>query len=275
MTVRLFASDLDGTLLHSDGTVSAATHAALAAAEQAGLTVVFVTGRPPRWVHEVADATGHTGVAVLANGAVLYDLHTEEVLATHPIEPELLTDVTARLRRGIPQVSFGLEQGLNFGHEPEYLHDWQMVPTFDRAGRPLPPAHEGSLAELLAVDDPVVKLLAKGAGLVPDTFMDRVEELVGDLVTVTRSGHSALVEISALGVTKASGLAYFAAERGIDRSEVAAVGDMPNDIPMLAWAGRSYAVANAHASAKAAAGTVLTETNNEDAVAHLLTSLLP
>lgn len=275
MPVQLFASDLDGTLLHSDAGVSEVTRQALVDAEKAGLTVVFVTGRPPRWVHEVADATGHTGVAVLANGAVLYDLHTEQVLATHPIERALLVEVTATLRQAIPSITFGLEQGLNFAYEPEYLHDWQMVPTADRAGRPLPAARQASLAELLDSADHTVKLLAKGYGLAPDEFMDQVEQLVGEHVTVTRSGHSALVEISAPGVTKAFGLAAFAADRGIDRSAVAAVGDMPNDVPMLLWAGQSFAVANAHPSAKEAAGTVLAETNDEDAVAHLLRRLLP
>ncbi len=51
------------------------TRAAIAAAADAGLVVAFVTGRPPRWLHEVADATGHTGVAAAANGALIYDLH--------------------------------------------------------------------------------------------------------------------------------------------------------------------------------------------------------
>jgi len=271
--VRLFASDLDGTLLRSDGTVSAATRDALAAAEAAGLTVVFVTGRPPRWVHEVAEATGHTGIAILANGAIRYDLHTEAVLGSHPIEPELLAEVTATLRAEIPEVSFGFEQGLRFGHEPEYRHDWQLVPKADRGGRPLPPAREARLAELLQ-GEPAVKLLAKGAGLPAEEFMDRVEQLVGHRVTVTRSGHSPLVEISALGVTKASGLAALAADCGIAAEQVAAVGDMPNDVPMLRWAGRSYAVANAHASARAAADNVLGETNDEDAVAALIHRML-
>ena len=105
--VRLLASDLDGTLLRSDGTVSQASRDALAAAEAAGLVVAFVTGRPPRWLHEVAAATGHTGVAIGANGAVTYDLHTETVLASHPIEVELLSRVTALLREAIPEVAFG------------------------------------------------------------------------------------------------------------------------------------------------------------------------
>jgi hydroxymethylpyrimidine pyrophosphatase-like HAD family hydrolase len=49
---------------------------------------------------------------------------------------------------------------------------------------------------------------------------------------------------------------------------------MPNDVPMLLWAGHSYAVANAHPTARAAAGEVLAESNDEDAVANLIHRLL-
>jgi Cof subfamily protein (haloacid dehalogenase superfamily) len=271
--IRLLASDLDGTLLRSDNTVSQATRDALAAAEAAGLVVAFVTGRPPRWLHEVADATGHRGVVVSANGAQLYDLHTETVLAEHPLSPDLLAAVTATLRARIPEVRFALEYGLDFAYEPEYRHDWNISPATDRAGRVLPTPVAADLDGLL--DKPAVKLLARGHGLEPDEFMDLVELLVGEQVTVTRSGHSPLVEISATGITKAFGLAALAEEHGIDREQVAAVGDMPNDVPMLEWAGQSYAVANAHPSALAAAGAVLTETNDEDAVAKLIRRLLP
>ena len=270
--IRLLASDLDGTLLRSDNTVSQATRDALADAEAAGLIVAFVTGRPPRWLHEVAEATGHRGVAVSANGAVLYDLHTEKVVAEHPLPPHALAEVTNVLRAKIPQVRFAFEYGLDFAYEPEYRHDWEIGPDADRAGRQLPTATAADLAGLL--DKPAVKLLAKGHGLAADEFMDLVEALVGDQVTVTRSGHSPLVEISATGVTKAFGLAALAESHGVERHEVAAVGDMPNDVPMLEWAGQSYAVANAHPTALAAAGTVLAETNDEDAIAKLIRTLL-
>jgi Cof subfamily protein (haloacid dehalogenase superfamily) len=270
--VRLLASDLDGTLLRSDNTVSEATRAALAAAEEAGLIIAFVTGRPPRWLHEVAAATGHTGIAVGANGAITYDLHTETVLSEYPLAPELLGRVTGVLRAAIPQVRFAMEYGLDFAYEPEYRHDWELTPVADRSGRPMPDVQRAQLPDLLG--KPAVKLLAKGRDLHPDRFMDQVEDLVGDLVTVTRSGHSPLVEISAIGVTKASGLAELAASFGVDRSEVVAIGDMPNDVPMLAWAGRSYAVANAHLSARQVADSVLAESNDEDAVAKLIWSLL-
>jgi Cof subfamily protein (haloacid dehalogenase superfamily) len=270
--IKLLASDLDGTLLRSDNTVSQATRDALADAESAGLIVAFVTGRPPRWLHEVATATGHTGVAVAANGALTYDLHTETVLAEHALEPAMLAQVTAVLREKIPHVRFAMEYALDFAYEPEYSHDWEVSPGPDRHGRRFPVPASAELEALLG--KPAVKLLAKGHGMAPDEFMDLVEVLVGQHVTVTRSGHSALVEISATGITKASGLASLAASRGVHRHEIAAVGDMPNDVPMLEWAGQSYAVANAHPAALAAAGTVLAETNDEDAVARLIRSLL-
>src|SRR5688500_10595667 len=80
MSLRLIASDIDGTLLRSDGTMSDRTVRALAAAEEAGVLVVLCTGRPPRWMKPIAEATGHHGIAVCANGALVYDLHTEEVV---------------------------------------------------------------------------------------------------------------------------------------------------------------------------------------------------
>jgi len=268
----MLASDLDGTLLRSDNTVSDATRQALAAAEQAGLIIAFVTGRPPRWLHEVAAATGHTGVAIGANGAVTYDLHTETVLTEHRLSTTQLEQVTSLLRAAIPQVRFGMEYGTDFAYEPGYRHDWELTPAEDGSGRPLPSVRSAPLSMLL--DKPVIKLLAKGRDLHPDEFMDEVELLVGGLVTVTRSGHSPLVEISPLGVTKASGLAELAGSLGVDRQQVAAIGDMPNDVPMLTWAGRSYAVANAHPSARQAADEVLAESNDEDAVAKLIWRLL-
>jgi hypothetical protein len=270
--IKLLASDLDGTLLRTDNTVSQATRDALAAAEAAGLIVAFVTGRPPRWLHEVAEATGHRGIAVSANGALTYDLHTETIVAEHPLPPGMLAEVTGVLRAKIPQVRFALEYGLDFAYEPEYRHDWGVTPETDRNGRRLPTPAAVELSGLL--DKPAVKLLARGRGMPPDEFMDLVESLVGDQVTVTRSGHSPLVEISATGITKAFGLAALADSHGVSRHQIAAVGDMPNDVPMLEWAGQSYAVANAHPSALAAAGTVLAETNDEDAVAKLIRTLL-
>ena len=271
MPILLLASDLDGTLLRSDATVSARTREALVAAEVAGLFVVFVTGRPPRWLHDIAEATGHTGVAVAANGAMLYDLHTETVVAEHLIEASALVEVTSALRAAFPSVRFGVEYGLEFGYEPEYRHDWEITPLTDRQGRSLPSPIQGELAELIT--KPAIKLLAKDLGADPDEFLRVASTVIGDRATLTRSGNSALLEIAAPGITKATGLAALAESHGIAQGDIAAVGDMPNDIPMLAWAGHPYAVANAHPGVLEVARR-LPDTNDEDAVAKLIESLL-
>lgn len=270
-SVLMLASDLDGTLLRSDNTVSERTRKAMAAAEEAGFVVAFVTGRPPRWLHEVADAIGHRGIAVAANGALIYDLHTEQILERYPIDDAVLRQVTAAIRDRIPNVRFGVEYGSNFGYEPEYNDHWDSRALFDARGRSVPTAVQRGLDELFG--EPTFKVLAKVDTDSPTEFMDAVAEIAGDLVTITRSSSVALVEISATGITKASGLAALAARHKVDQAQVAAVGDMLNDLPMLEWAGHAFAVGNAHPSVRDAADHVLV-TNDEDAVAILLEGLL-
>lgn len=273
MSVLLLASDLDGTLLRSDGTVARETKESLARARDAGLVVAFVTGRPPRWLHEVAEQTGHFGVAIGANGAVVYDLAEEVVVDTDPLSSEAVRTVTSVLREAFPEVAFGFEYGLEFGHEPEYRHDWEITPVADRQGRVMPQPQVAGLDELSG--RPVLKILAKWrAAPDPQAFMVEATRLLADAATVTRSSRGPLLEISAPGVTKATGLARLARRRGIAPAAVAAVGDMPNDLAMLEWAGRGYAVANAHPDVRAVADEVLPETNDEHAVAALIDRLL-
>jgi Cof subfamily protein (haloacid dehalogenase superfamily) len=268
----MLATDLDGTLLRSDNTVSDATREALHAADEAGFQVVFVTGRPTRWLWEVADASGYAGVVVAANGAVTFDLATQSVLHSDELDPQTLESVTGVLRNSFPEVYFAADFGEDFAFERGYTHDWEITTIRDRNGNPMPIPQAAQLADIVA--KPAVKLLAKVRGAHPDEFLAAAAEVIGDTAYVTRSAASGLLEISASGVSKASGLARHCQAVGLTADEVAAVGDMPNDIPMLEWAGRSYAVANAHPATQAAADVVLAETNDEDAVAVLLRSLL-
>lgn len=267
----MLASDLDGTLLRSDGTVSPRSRDALRAAVDAGLLVAFVTGRPPRWLDEIAEAAGHTGVAVGANGAVLYDLATERIISAHPLSPDALATLTAELRTAFPEVQFAVEYGDSFGAEPGYVHDWAINPYTDRRGRPIAAPVVAHLASIIS--RPGVKLLAKDRGADVDEFMACADMLLAGRASVTHSSTFGLLEIAAAGVTKATGLAELAAAHGITPDEVAAIGDMPNDVAMLQWAGASYAVANAHPAALAAADAVL-GSNDDDAVAILIETLL-
>jgi Cof subfamily protein (haloacid dehalogenase superfamily) len=269
--IRLIATDLDGTLLRPDGSISPRTRAALAAADDAGLLIAFVTGRPPRWLDDVVESSGHRGVAVGANGAVLYDLAAEQVVSVHPLEPAAVAVIGADLRAAFPAVQFAVEYLDGFATEPGYLHDWAVNPPYDRRGNPIPPPPVGRLDEI--AQRPLLKLLAKDDGADVDEYLLRAEEVLADRGTVTHSSSFGLLEIAAPGVTKASGLAELAASHGIGADEVVAIGDMPNDVPMLVWAGTSYAVANAHASAKEAADAVV-GSNEEDAVALVIERLL-
>jgi Cof subfamily protein (haloacid dehalogenase superfamily) len=270
--VRLLATDIDGTLLRSDGTVSDRTRAALRAAADAGLLVAFVTGRPPRWLDVLVEQTGHVGVAVGANGAVLYDVATERIISAHLLDQPQMLQLGAELRTAFPRVQFATEYGKGFAAEPGYVHDWDINPPYDRRGVPIAPPKIGPLEEITG--EPAVKMLAKDRQADADSFMAAAIELIGDRATVTHSSSFGLLEISAPGITKASGLAELASSYGITSAEVAAVGDMPNDLPMLQWAGHSYAVANAHPDVRAVADEILVS-NDDDAVAMLIESLLP
>jgi HAD superfamily hydrolase (TIGR01484 family) len=262
VTVRLVATDLDGTLLRSDGTISGRTREAMKAAEAAGVVIALVTGRPPRWMAPVAEATGHTGVAVCANGALLYDLHTERIVGARLLDPGTQLAVAARLREAVPGLRFAVEYGSGFGHEPGYRHHWAIGAVDVRVGP----------AEAI-LDRPAAKLLARHPTMACDELLATAVALLGESVAVTASSQEALLEISAPGVTKASALAGLAEAAGIAAADVLALGDMPNDLPMLAWAGRAVAVANAHPTVLAAADEV-TASNDEDGVALVLERLV-
>ncbi|GIH75199.1 HAD family hydrolase [Planobispora longispora] len=259
---RLVATDLDGTALRSDGTVSPRTAAAFARVENAGATLVFVTGRPPRWMHTVAGAVHHRGLAICANGALVYDLHTERIVKSDLIQPDVLEEVVRRLREKVSDLSFSVEYEGGFAHESDFrLGGWDSKAV-------------GGLrvGTSTLTSRPCAKLLALHPRMDPDILQDTVCGVVGDLVTPTHSSGRALIEMSAHGVTKASALAELAATYGVTPSGVVAFGDMPNDLPMLRWAGTAYAVANAHPEVLAAVHHV-TAANDDDGVARVLEEL--
>ena len=268
--VRLVATDLDGTLLRPDGSVSSYTVDVLARARAAALPVVFATGRPPRWMPAVVDVTGHVGAAICANGALVIDLVDGRVLERHPIPHDVLVEVVETLRTEVPGIAFAIEyapvdDGQPFAHEHDY-----------RARYPVDDAHRGPDVRSLAAGRDVVKLLARpvSAGGDADAFLARGEAHVAQLVTLTHSdADDVLLEMSAPGVSKGAALAAYAHRLGLAARQVAAVGDMPNDVPMLAWAGVPMAVDGAHRSVVEAAAAVLPGPDH-DGVARFVDAVL-
>ena len=235
--VRLVATDLDGTIVRADETISDRTVAALDRVRAAGAEIVLVTGRPPRWLPHIADRIGHRGLAICSNGALVYDLERDEVIDNYPIEAAIVAAMVEQLRAEIPGASFAVEDHVGMRHEAAFPLHWDD-------GQPSVEAVE--VAAL--VGSPAAKLLMRDPSGDPDALLLRAGEIVGGLAELTHSSSTAMIEISATGVTKASTLAAICEDRSIDQRHVLAFGDMPNDLPLLAWAGQAYAVANAHPS---------------------------
>jgi hypothetical protein len=264
---RLVATDIDGTLIRTDGTISARTVDVLTRIATGGTPVVLVTGRPVRWLRQLYDQLPEPLPAVCANGAVVYDPDTDEVLHTAPLQVELLARVAGRLRELVPDVTLAVEvdDGRSFVYEERWPMHWDA---------------EHHAVRVIATPDeltsaPAVKLLARAAAHQdPDAFAELVAGGLAGLAETTHSSFSGLVEISAVGVTKAAGLAWVCEREGFTAADVVAFGDMPNDVPMLTWAGHSVAVGNAHPAVRAVADEV-TSTNDEDGVAAYLEKLFP
>lgn len=259
----LIATDLDGTLLRSDGTVSARTRAALAAATAAGAVHVVVTGRAVPATRDILDDLGYHGLAVCGQGAQVYDAGTHRlltsvtldrrsaVLAVQKIEAETGPLALAACRDGLDG-----EIVVGPGYRPEKF----ALPTLVADGPD----------ELWAA--PLTKLYLQCPGVGDDELTRIARRTAGDLVGVVLAGRD-LVELVPLGLTKATGLSLAARRLGVPRGQAIAFGDMPNDVPLLTWARHGVAMADAHPELLTVADEV-TSSNDEDGIAVVLERLL-
>jgi Cof subfamily protein (haloacid dehalogenase superfamily) len=263
MEFRLVASDLDGTLLRSDGAVSERTRKAVHRVLES-VPFVIATGRPPRWVHPVADDLEHRAMAVCSNGAVTIDLTKggavvdSRTLATHAAT----TAVNAVLSI-LPDASFAVDNMRGFSHSPNYIPKWEL-PSDVRVA----PIHE-------LLDEPCLKVLFRHPEMNAEV-LELVTKAVGDGGSITYGAAGpavslpdTLIEIMAPGVNKASALARICEMHNIDAAHVLAFGDMPNDLEMIEWAGHGVAMAQGHPTIKKIANEICLS-NDEDGVARIL-----
>jgi Cof subfamily protein (haloacid dehalogenase superfamily) len=268
--LRLVASDLDGTLLRSDATLSARTVAALRAARSAGVRVVAATARPARVLADVLGAEDLLDAAICANGAVRYDPATGRHDITHPLPATVATFVMAEIERIVPGTFFAVETGALVLHEAGYAYR----PSRDNERHPVP-------ARTDLVAGPLVKVMALLPHGDPAAAWELLSPSLRSLVACTWSSgnvgadhpYPAILEIAARGVSKAAALAELCAEWSIQPAQVAAFGDARNDLEMLLWAGAGYAVANA-APEVLAATSHRAPGNDDDGVAQTLERLL-
>ncbi|MER5293076.1 HAD family hydrolase [Streptomyces pharetrae] len=258
----LIATDLDGTLLRGDDTVSDRSRAALARVAAAGARHLVVTGRPAPRVRPLLEDLGGTGLAVCGQGAQLYDVGADRLLWSVTLDRELAETALGKIEAEVGQVYAAVDQDGTDGLtliEPGYR---MPHPT-------LPAVRVGRRRDLWG--EPISKVLLRHPTLSDDELAGVARAVVGSLATVTMSGPGT-VELQPCGITKATGLALAAEHLGLRREDTLAFGDMPNDIPMFDWAARGVAMANAHPELKAVADEV-TLSNEDDGIAAVLERL--
>ncbi|ANI42613.1 Cof-type HAD-IIB family hydrolase [Mycolicibacterium vaccae] len=265
MKPLLIATDVDGTLIDNDENLSPRTRSVVRAVVDAGAQFVLATGRPPRWVQPIVDQLGFAPMAVCANGAVIYDPATDRIISARTLSTDALRQLAEIATRVIPGSGLAVERVGNSAHDaatpqfvssPGYEHAWLN-----------PDNTEVSVEDLLSA--PAVKLLIRKAGARSADMAAALAPHIGVQGDITYSTNNGLIEIVPLGISKATGIAELARPLGVEAADVVTFGDMPNDVPMLGWAGLGVAMGNAHPDAVAAADEV-TATNAEDGVAQVL-----
>lgn len=260
----LVALDIDGTLLHYDGSIAPEVRHAVADVRDAGAHVVLATGRTTVAALPVLASLGmDRGWVVASNGAVSARLdpalpggHEISDVVTFDPEPAL------RLLRGsVPDGLFAVEKlGEGF---------WVSHPF--PPGELLEPTRVVDFEELCTA--PASRVTLRAPSLAPADFRQVVER--SGLVGVTYAiGWTAWLDLTPAGVSKASALETLRERLEVPAGATLAVGDGSNDVEMLRWASVGIAMGGAEDGVVAAADA-RTAPVEENGVVPVLRSLLP
>lgn len=266
--IRLIATDLDGTLLRSDKTISEQTYCLVHALMDQGIMFVPASGRQFYSMTRVLRQLDFTGTLVSANGAIGVTLPEEQVRFAVELQVEPMRQIIGRLKEHVPTLRVAAVRDIGRVLLGEHGYVELMNPgDHDRGDKGVP---EAPLDEVLS--EPTVKLVARAPGWTIPQLHELAVSLAVPGVSITDAG-APFIEILGEGVTKQTGLQTLCELEGIDAGEVLAFGDWINDVEMLQWAGTGVAVANAHPEALAAADRV-TSDNDDDGVALVLAEVL-
>jgi Cof subfamily protein (haloacid dehalogenase superfamily) len=264
---KLIATDLDGTLVRCDDTVSAYSHQVLDRFRAAGIPVVGATGRGPRLLDLSRRDIPAASYLVMAGGGRVIDLTNGAPVTL--FDRRIDGAATAALIRDLEAAVGPLIVMAEVRDDPYAPLLGELDPSWPWPERVEP------MGRAEALSGPLVKALVRTDAMATDGLLQVAQQIIPPAVASVTQAGLGFVEICPPGADKGTGLTVVAAALGVDPKDVLVFGDMPNDIPMFAWAGWSrVAVANAHPSVLALADEV-TLTNDEDGVAVWLDRLLP
>lgn len=266
---KFIASDIDGTFLDPNHRVTKRTREVVVRAVEAGAHFALATGRPHRWIMPVLEQLPLRPLCVTSNGAVIYDSAEDAVIRAEELSPQVMTEVVETALEVFARyggASVAAERAGRSSRDPLdelYVVDEIYAQSADYSGFGVAP-----VAEVIA--QPAVKLIVRNLHLSSSEMFALLNPLVDpDSAHVTFSMPDGLLEIAAPGVTKEHGVSYLARHYGVDRADVVAFGDMPNDMEMIRWAGHGVAMGNAIDVLQQAADEVTT-TNAQAGVAAVL-----
>ncbi|MBO3734669.1 HAD family hydrolase [Glycomyces niveus] len=264
---RLVATDLDGTVVRSDETVSPRTLAALKRLAAAGVILVGATGRGPRLLELCRNDVPSADFLVLGQGAFVYECRYDDTvvqLADRSVEGEVLHQALRLIEAEVGPVRALAEPADPDRHiTGDPMPDWPWTAvTLETAPRDV--AFHGPMVKGYFVSDVYTG---------PELLVAAKDVIDPSLVTVTESGVG-MLEVCPVGVTKAAGIQVVLDKFGIDWADVLVFGDATNDLSMMEAAGHSVAMPNGHPWVQAAATEIAPAGNNDDGVAQYIEALL-
>jgi len=256
----LVAIDLDGTLLQSDKRIGPRSAEAIGAVIDRGIHVILASARPPRGVQAYYECLGLKSLQVNYNGALIHDAVRQQHVYHKPLDPHLAKQIVALAREVQPEVVVHVE----------VLDQWytdRVDPNLQvETSKDSDPDYLGPIESCL--NQPVTKLmfLAQPEKLVP--VRSAIELQFGNRTAIAISDRHVL-QVVHHEVDKATAIDHIASGMGIGANKVMAIGDAPNDVDMLRWAGLGIAMENAWPEARLAADRVI-GSNDHDGVAEIL-----
>jgi hypothetical protein len=263
--IELIALDLDGTLLTGEKRITSVCADILADARRTGAKVVLATARPPRSVEAFYRQLDLQTPAIYYNGALVYDPSGHQVLLHRPIPADIAAGVVRLARQRCPEILVSGE--IMDRWCTDRVDDRYLVESARLAGPDTIAPIEHWLTE------PLTKLLLLGEPEKVAALAEQIARSFPHQVAMVRTEGFGL-QIMHATVSKVQALRTVAAELGVQREAILAIGDNVNDVEMLRWAGVGVAVANAAEPALEAADFVTRADNDHDAVAEAVRQLV-
>ena len=262
--IKLVAIDLDGTLLRSNKRLSTANARTIAQVTNRGVHVVLASARPPRSVRDIYHRLALDTLQVNYNGALVHDMPRGKHVFHQPMSVALAKKIVKYARRMDPDVVISIE----------VLDKWYTDHVDDKlpteTSKHFSPDFVGPLSAFLTVPVTKLMLLAPPEKLRPiheavrTKFAKQIAILISD---------NYLIQLVHKQVDKANALQLVAEQYGVPREQVMAIGDAPNDLGMVRWAGLGVAMDNGWDRLKQAADAIA-PANDDDGVAAVLKKYL-